>query len=238
MTVRVTREAEPQIELYGAYTGELLGGALNTTARLTFTAADDYLIVVPKNDIRRPQLEDGPIPTSYIPTTTSTATRAGETLTIDTPPWPSGSPGSRGLAIAMDGLMTYADEGLSVTVNFSQWGSSSVNAIRVFLDTQVTLTGRVQFRQFASSVVDVVTTGNNYYSPGVNVPFSIASRHGDNFINGAVDGTALTADLTPTILPDLSATPIQIGSTFNGFIDTLRIWDVDIGDAGIAEASE
>jgi hypothetical protein len=87
-------------------------------------------------------------------------------------------------------------------------------------------------------VGDEVFSAETAYSPGINVPFSIASRHGDNFINGAVDGTALTADLTPTILPDLSSTPIQIGSTFNGFIDTFRVFVEDIGDSGISEASE
>ena len=170
------------------------------------------------------QLEQGSTPSSYIPTSGSTATRAAETLTIDNPPWPSGSPGSRGLAVAMDGLATGQNS------TFVNWTLDVNNGIQITSGAS-----DFTFTQEAGGVVDSVTGGS--YSSGINVPFSIASRHGDNFIDGAVDGTALTANLTPTILPDLSSTPILISSTFNGFIDTLRIWDVDLTDAGIAEAS-
>ena len=75
------------------------------------------------------------------------------------------------------------------------------------------------------------------YSPDINVPFSWASRNGSTFFNGAVDGTALTADLTPTALPDLSATDFDIGYKFMGNIGKVRVWADDIGDTGIAEAS-
>lgn len=377
MTVRVTREAEPQIELYGAYTGELLGGALNTTARLTFTATDDYLIVVPKNDIRRPQLEDGPIPTSYIPTTTSTVTRSADSTTISAGNMPYPTPqvigpelvtngtfdtdsdwtkgtgwtisggslnldtsvsGSGVVTIAeqtlstvtgrvykvtfdvteatewagnewfvflgsvnltlgvapivqsyeffvvaqeddaafltrtsgsadgnetlsidnisvreinplalsfqMEGLVTYADTGVAVTsalgsgaVSFVYYAVDDSNGLDIALDTQGGETGEVDFRQRTSGVTDVVRSSTTAYSPGINVPFNIASRHGSTFINGAVDGTALTADTTPTALPDLSATTFDLAPTFNGFIKEFRVWADDIGDTGIAEAS-
>lgn len=149
----------------------------------------------------------------------------------------------RGLAIAMDGLMTYADNTINASLNggggevlFYLQKVGISDYLEAILNTFAG-TGRVDFNQEVSGVRDTVVSSSGYHSPGINVPFSIASRHGDNFVNGAVDGTALTANLTPTILPDLSSTPIQIGSTFNGFINTLRVWDVDIGDAGIAEAS-
>ena len=75
------------------------------------------------------------------------------------------------------------------------------------------------------------------YTPDINVPFNIASRHGSTFINGAVDGTALTANTTPTALPDLSSTDMQIGSTFMGTIKLFRVWADDLTDEGIEEAS-
>ena len=84
MTVRVTREAEPQIEIYGAYSGELLGSGNGIRATVTFTPTDKYLILVVKGDLDMVQLEAGAFPTSYIPTTGATATRAADICSIAT----------------------------------------------------------------------------------------------------------------------------------------------------------
>jgi hypothetical protein len=70
---------------------------------------------------------------------------------------------------------------------------------------------------------------------------SIASRHGSTFINGAVDGTALTADTTPVAFPDLSTTDLIIAPSGGPqVIQEFIMWGGttgDIGDAGIAETS-
>jgi hypothetical protein len=81
MTVRVTREAEPQIELYGAYSGELVGGGKRT---LTFTPTGTYLTMVVKNSLSKVQVEQGGFKSSYIPTTGATATRAADVARIPT----------------------------------------------------------------------------------------------------------------------------------------------------------
>ena len=81
MTVRVTREAEPQIELYGAYSGELVGEGKKT---LTFTPTGTYLTMVVKNSLSKVQVEQGGFKTSYIPTTGAAATRAADIASIPT----------------------------------------------------------------------------------------------------------------------------------------------------------
>ena len=91
------------------------------------------------------------------------------------------------------------------------------------------------FTQEASGTVDSVTGGS--FTSGTLVPFNIASRHGSTFVNGAVDGTALTADLTPVALPDLSATDLLLGYDFMGTIKSFRVWADDLGDTGIEEAT-
>jgi hypothetical protein len=77
----------------------------------------------------------------------------------------------------------------------------------------------------------------DFISPGVLVPFNISSRHGSTFINGAVDGAALTEDTTPTALPDLSSTNLEIAQDFMGTIGTFRQFAGDIGDAGLVTAT-
>jgi hypothetical protein len=138
------------------------------------------------------------------------------------------------VSIQMQGEMTYADGGNVSEVAPYLW----INGNDFIWPQVYTITDpdRFRFLQSANSVVDFVQVVGPY-APGVNVPFNIASRHGSTFINGAVDGQAMTADLTPTALPDLSATDLQLGYDFMGTISLFRVWADDLTDAGIAEAS-
>jgi hypothetical protein len=140
------------------------------------------------------------------------------------------------VSIQMDGRMTYADDGGAHYQYL--WQLDGANRVRAYVNTFGTYVGRQTIAQEVGNVEAQTSTAGDYYAPGINVPFNIASRHGSTFINGATDGTALTANTTPTALPDLSATDFQIGSTFMGNISGLRVWADDLGDTGIAEASE
>lgn len=141
------------------------------------------------------------------------------------------------VSIAMEGTMTYADEGKGVQEIFLRWQLDGNNRIQNYLDTNSTNVGQIVYVQSEGGITDATRSAFNAYSPGVNVPFNIASRHGSTFINGAVGGTALTADTTPVALPDLSATDLQLGYDFMGTIKTFRMWGADIGDTGISGAS-
>jgi hypothetical protein len=128
------------------------------------------------------------------------------------------------MTIAMDGEMTYADEDKAPEVKFTQWADGeSANSIRQELNTNGPNVGRMVFRTYQSSTASIVIGASDDYSSGVNVPFNIASRHTSSDLNGAVDGTALTADTTPTALPDLSATDFEIAPTGVINIKSLRI---------------
>jgi len=144
------------------------------------------------------------------------------------------------LSIAMRGRMTYADNDITSEAIFARWFLDGSNEIKTELWTNATNVGAAYFTQRQAGTVDrigQVVPGS--YSPGINVPFSIASRHGSTFINGAVDGVALTADLTPTSLPNLSATNLSLAQSGGPMIiEEFAMWDVDLADAGIEEASE
>jgi len=212
--------------LVGTGTGE------NNRVSLTFTPTAGTLTATVSGTVTNVQLEAASTPSSYIPTSGSTVTRAEDTMTIPAVnmPW-SGS----AVSIQMEGTMTYADLGVGPQFEFLRWKQDANNEIGLWLNTDTTRVGDFFAVQQAAGVFDAV--GSPAYSPGINVPFNIASRHGSTFINGAVDGTALTANTTPTALPDLSATDMQIGFDFMGTIKQFRVWADDIGDAGIAEAS-
>ena len=84
---------------------------------------------------------------------------------------------------------------------------------------------------------DQVASDVNLFSGDLLEPYNFASRHGSTFINGAVDGVALTEDTTPTLLTDLSDTDLELAFGYMGTIGTFRVWDKDLGDDGIVEAT-
>jgi hypothetical protein len=141
------------------------------------------------------------------------------------------------VSIQMDGRMTYADNNYSYEVTFVDWYAEFNNQIRSYVVTS-TGSGQQRFHQANAGVFDIIQSTGNYYSPGILVPYNIASRHGSTFINGATDGTALTADTTPTALPDMSTTDLSLAPAYMGTVKLFRVWANDLGDDGIVDASE
>ena len=182
------------------------------------------------------QFELGATPSSYIPTTGSASvTRAAETLTVPAANLPYDS---TNMSIQIDGKMTYADTSVGLEVQQYRWQLSATNYISTNMQTVGGRTGQPVFSQRQSpSGLDQVAGANNVYTPDVNVPFNLAARHGSTFLNGSHEGTLLTANTTPTILPDLSSTDLLLGNILMGTIGQFRMWDEDITDAGITEAS-
>jgi hypothetical protein len=167
------------------------------------------------------QIEAGSTPSSYIPTSGSTVTRAAETLTVPAANMPYSS---TNMSIQIDGKMT----GKNLT--HIRWFEDADDAI--LLETG---TNNFTFTQEAGGTVDTVTGGS--FTSGNLLAFNTASRHGSGFINGAISGTALTVNTTPSALPDLADNNLVLGYDFMGTIAQFRMWDEDLTDTGIAEAS-
>lgn len=144
-------------------------------------------------------------------------------------------------SFVLSGNITYADTGIEQTQPY-RWFINTTNYIRTLIETAGPTTGTVTFAQReTTSGLDSVISNVSALSPGTNVAFSFGSRHGPTFVNGAVDEDVRTEDTTPTALPDLSSTDFEIGFHNAGTI-TLRVqrfamWNVDIGDAGLGEAT-
>jgi len=140
------------------------------------------------------------------------------------------------VSIQMNGRMTYADTGNFIGASLSRWLADGNNFIDTIVRADGNL-GQVLIRQRESAVNDLVLSASGTYSPGILVPFNVASRHGMTFLNGAVDGVALTEDTTPTNLPDLSATDLNLAYDYMGTVETFRMWGLDLGDAGLEAAT-
>jgi hypothetical protein len=138
-------------------------------------------------------------------------------------------------------LVTYADEDQSITGQFFGWENTANDRITNYLQTQGGLVGLMLFRQSAGSGNVDVISASDAYTPNINVSMSFASRHGSTFINGAVDGVALTANTTPVAFPDLSTTDLIIAPSGGPqVIQRFIMWGGttgNIGDTGIEETS-
>lgn len=179
------------------------------------------------------QVEAGIFPSSYIPTAGTPGTRAAETITVPAANLPYSA---TAMSIQMDGRITYA-KGQSPRIIFPWlWQEDIQNRIYPYLDSDPSISDWF-FLQEALDVLDSVRTVSAPTPEGILVPYNIAGRHGSTFINGAVDGVSLTENTTPTALPDLSATDLNLGFDYMGTIRQFRMWNADLGDAGIAEAS-
>lgn len=221
------------VTLSGASTaGPLVGTGTGEQNRvsLQFTPTAGTLTLTVTGTVSNAQLETG-VQTSYIPTAGAQVTRPADALSIDSTLLPYDS---TAMTIALDGEMTYADTNAIGNPTFFYWGATSTanERIRVLMDTRSTDTGQVIFEQVIGGSPISVSSSGSAYSPDLNVPFNIASRHTSSDLNGAVDGTALTANTTPTTLPDLSATDFQIAPTGVINIKSLRV----LGGYGATDA--
>jgi hypothetical protein len=217
------------VTLSGASTaGPLVGTGTGEQNRvsLQFTPTAGTLTLTVTGTVSNAQLETG-VQTSYIPTAGATVTRPADALSIDSTLLPYDS---TAMTIALDGEVTH--QNATSNTDFFVWEADADNRITTLLDNTLPQFGNVTLIQEASNTADVVRSGDDAYAPGINVPFNIASRHTSSDLNGAVDGTALTADTTPTALPDLSATDFQIAPTGVVNIKSLRI----LGGYGATDA--
>jgi hypothetical protein len=138
------------------------------------------------------------------------------------------------VSIQMNGRMTYADDDTGLVIQFAYW-STGADTVYSALSNGGTRTGQIRFFSTDANGTPISSDSSlTTYSPGVFVPFNIAGRHGTTFVNGAIDGVALTTTTsTVDALPDLSTADLSLGNNFMGTIENFQIFDRDVGDDGL-----
>lgn len=141
------------------------------------------------------------------------------------------------MTIHIEGRVTYSDSDSSTEGQFIYWQASASERIWLYLATNGALTGRTQVFNQGNGVTVALLVDPPQLTAGADRALSMASRHTASEVNGALNGTAETADATPTAMPAVSGAQMRLGVSGNGMvlkIARLRIWTADLGDAGIA----
>ena len=127
------------------------------------------------------------------------------------------------VSLAIEGTMTYADNGVTDEVEPINWQASSNTFIQHQLSTSGTGTGQVKMFQ-KDGTQSSVQGADNQYAPGIDVPFSWVSAHTATDLDGASDGVS-TSSASPSSLPALATTDLVIGSIIMGNIKRVRMWN-------------
>ena len=170
------------------------------------------------------QLEAGAFPTSYIPTTTATVTRAADVASITGSNFSSWYNQTEGTVFAEFG--PYGNGGATKNPGIVQIDSgSAANTIRMFC-------GGTVFPVFA---VDTSSVNQVYISTGTLTPSATSKISGAYKVNDfarAVNGSNLGTDSSGTV-PTLSQMLLGTGSAgvteLNGTIKRLTFWPTRLG---------
>ena len=197
--------------------GPLVGTGANNRVSLTFTPTVGVLILTVSGSVTNAQLEAGAFPTSYIPTTTATVTRAADVASITGANFSSWYNQTEG----------------TVFGQFLRTASTNTQQGRVFSFNDGTNTNAFEIYQTGGSnpaAQITATTGQALWTPsGFTVGTSIKEVLGYklNNSNASFNGSAETLD---TVCNIPTVTQARIGDrqdgvrTLNGTIQRLTYW--------------
>ena len=205
--------------------GPLVGTGANNRVSLTFTPTAGVLVLTVSGSVTNAQVEAGAFPTSYIPTTTATVTRAADVASItgtNFSSWYNQTEGTvfaeyKRLVNASGRIFTFNDTTANEQIRITASLSTNIRP-----DWQVIDGGAVQANVLSTAEVAVGATGKTAGAYKLN-DFQQATN--------STLGTADTAGTLPTLtVLNIGANETGSGSMINGTIKRLTYWPVRLAN--------
>ena len=183
----------------------------------------------------RAQAEDGDFPSSYISTSGATATRAGETLSVNAAgvPW-----STTAMSWVFEGEASWTDNGGVATTLFGRFASGAWWTF--FIQTLGSRTGEVYAQVTNAGTTETAEAGPNT-APGYRNTIRAGYRMTTTDLQAVDSGTSgVNQTAVGGTLYDAAANSqvLNIGSDgqntlYNGTISRLRMWDADVTAANL-----
>ena len=206
--------------------GPLVGTGANNRVSLTFTPTAGSLTLTVSGSVTNAQLEAGAFPTSYIPTTSATATRAADVASITGSNFSSWYNQAEGTVFS-DCVGTFS--GTQILVNISATAANTATSAISLASNLTSSQKRVRVRDAASA--DQASLALGTASSGSRTRIAAAIKAND--FAASLDGGAAVTDATGTV-PTVAL--MEIGSSPSGVTlgtqlhRRLTYWPVRLGD--------
>jgi len=213
--------------------GPLVGTGANNRVSLTFTPTAGVLILTVSGSVTNAQLEAGAFPTSYIPTTTATVTRAADVASITGSNFSSWYNQTEGTVFAEVAVAQPNTGGNQFVFRTSDNTYNNAVAINIPGQAQLSTASSGTFDGSANSVANLVA----------NVSAKISAAYATNNLGISLNGATAITDTSATMPTGLNRA--DIGSDHAGFnrvkagtIKRLTYWPVRLADPTLVSITQ
>jgi hypothetical protein len=214
--------------------GPLVGTGANNRVSLTFTPTVGVLVLTVSGSVTNAQLEAGAFPTSYIPTTTATVTRAADVASITGAAFSSFYNQTEGTVFS-DCVGTFSST--QVLVNIAATAANTATSAISLASNLTSSQKRVRVRDAASADQASLALGGS--SSGSRTRIAAAIKAND--FAASLDGGAAVTDTTGTVP---TVVLMEIGSSPSGVIlgtqlhRRLTYWPTRLADTTLQQITQ
>jgi hypothetical protein len=236
--------------------GPLVGTGANNRVSLTFTPTVGVLVLTVSGSVTNAQLEAGAFPTSYIPTTSATVTRAADVASItgsNFSSWYNHNEGTLRATASIRGGNTVISSGLAIVNGIAKLAESAVTAnSRGIVFNTSTSPNRYSASQ-RSATTNVTVNDTTYETVQLGKYYNLTTSYVNNSTQGlalSVDGRTVITNATAVDVPVPTRLLIGAGNSgsntgvgideyyLNGTIKRLTFWPTRLANTTLQAISQ